>query len=86
MAYMRADGAGPVLNKRGEWLGNVHRDDVMKTQRQEWASPARCYVGPPHAGPETYTVARLKELNMVGLYLGGDESMPAGAVECPTPS
>lgn len=85
MAYMRADGNGPVLNKRGEWLSNVHRDDVRVVQRAEWASPARCYVGAPLAGARTYSLVRLKELGMVGLYLGRDEPMPAGAVKVPTP-
>lgn len=85
MAYMRADGSGLVLNKRGEWLSNIHRDDVRKTQEEEWASPARCYVGSPKAGPKTYSLVQLKELGMVGLYLGRDEPMPPGAVEVPTP-
>lgn len=85
MAYIRADGSGPVLNKRGEWLTNVHRDAVTKTQREEWASPARCYVDDPHSVPGGYSVTRLKAHGIVGLYLGRDEPMPPGATEVPTP-
>lgn len=85
MAYMRADGEGPVLHKRGEWLSNVHQDELVRTQRESWASPARCYVGPPLSGPGAYSVARLKSLGMMGLYLSRDEPMPEGAVEVATP-
>lgn len=86
MAYMRADGKGPVLNKRSEWLSNVHQSELAKTQREEWASPARCYISDPLSVVGGYSVVRLKELGMVGLYLGRNEPMPAGAVEVTTPS
>lgn len=84
MAYM-IDGRGPIWNKCGEWLSNVHRDKLREIQREEWASPARCYVGAPISGPGTYSVTRLKNEGMVGLCLGRDEPMPEGATEVPAP-
>lgn len=94
MAYMTADGAGPLANKAGEWVSNhckganalcsLHESQVEANARQNvWLQLVQ--FGEPKSRPGMYPIARLKDMGVVGCYWREDRPLREGDTECPTP-
>lgn len=53
------------------WVTNLAAGEVCSFRQR--SSLARLEVGPPHSPPVGFSVERLKEMGMVGLYRTGRE-------------
>ncbi len=94
MAYMTADGVGPLANKAGEWVSNhskgadalrgLHESQAEANLRQGmWLQLVR--FGEPKSGPGMHSIAQLKDMGIVGCYWREDRPLREGDTECPTP-